>query len=115
MEQRLYWGDILRNARIKRNLTQKEVASILRVTRQTYSSYETGRTRPKPETIAILSNIYDIDLYDQVIKNLPADYVAEQHEFKASIPSSPERSADRHLNIRKKPEQIYPNKIDPDQ
>ncbi len=112
MEQLLFWGEILKQARKMRNLTQKEVADILHISRQSYSSYETGRTRPTPELIAILSNIYDLNLFDHAIKYMPADYLAEQHEFKASIPSSPEVSAGRKTNIRRKPEQIYPDNIE---
>ena len=115
MEQLLFWGGILKKARKSRNLTQKEIADVLHITRQSYSSYETGRTRPTPEMIAILSNIYDINLFDLIIRQLPADYLAEQHEFKASIPSSPEITAGRRINIRRKPEQIYPDRIDLDE
>ena len=115
MEQLLYWGDILKQARKKRNLTQKEVADVLHITRQSYSSYETGRTRPTPELIAVLSNIYDLNLLDNALKNMPADYLAEQHEFKTSIPSSPDISAGKKSNIRRKPEQIYPEDIDLDE
>ncbi len=112
MDTLIFWGEILRKARIRRHLTQKEVADILHITRQSYSSYETGRIQPTPELIAILSNIYDLNLFDHVLKYLPADYLAEQHEFKSSIPTSPELPAGKDRKIRKKTEKIYPENID---
>lgn len=83
----IFWGDCLRSARVAKKLTQKEVASILHISRQTYSCYETGRSQPTPEILAILSNIYDINLLDYALQCMPEEYVAEQQEFKYSIPS----------------------------
>ena len=110
-----YWGDILRKARLSRNLTQKEIADVLHISRQTYSSFETGRSHPTPELIAILSNIYDINLFDLVLKYMPDEYVAEQHEFKYSIPSSPNITTKKPSKIRRKPDIIFPDKIDLDE
>lgn len=112
MESLIFWGEILRKARIKRHLTQKEVADILHISRQSYSSYETGRTKPSPELIAVLSNVYDLNLFDHILKYMPADYMAEQHEFKTSIPASPDKPAGIRKNIRKKSERIYPDDIE---
>lgn len=83
----IFWGDCLRSARVAKKLTQKEVATILHITRQTYSCYETGRTQPPPETLAILSNIYGVNLLDYALQCMPEEYVAEQQEFKYNIPS----------------------------
>ena len=43
----------LRELRLSRNLTQEQVAEKLNVTRQTISSFETGRTRPDIDTLII--------------------------------------------------------------
>ena len=45
-------------------MTQEEVASIISVTRQTVSSYESGRTQPDLETLKRLAEIYQADLND---------------------------------------------------
>ena len=112
MDNLIFWGEILRKARVARNLTQKEVAAVLHISRQTYSSYETGRTHPTPEMIAILSNIYDINLFEQIMKYLPEEYVSEQHEFKYSMPSSPDITSGRYERVRKKIHKIFPENIE---
>ena len=43
-------------------LTQEEVAGRLGVTRQTVSSYESGRTRPDLDTLKRLAEVYDTDI-----------------------------------------------------
>lgn len=81
------WGEILKESRIRRHLTQEDVAGMLGVRRQTISALETGKNRPSPEIIALLSNIYSVDLYRYVMLNLPAEYVAEQREYRAILDS----------------------------
>ncbi|MCR5149238.1 MAG: helix-turn-helix domain-containing protein [Eubacterium sp.] len=112
MEIVIFWGEILRKARVAHNLTQKEIADVLHISRQAYSGIETGRTHPSPEMIAILSNIYDINLFEFMFKYLPEEYIAETHEFKYSIPSSPSISSTKSSKIRRKPKMIYPENID---
>lgn len=55
-------NDNLRELRLSRNLTQEQVAEKLNVTRQTVSSYESGRTRPDIDTLVRYSEIFSIDL-----------------------------------------------------
>lgn len=45
-------------------MTQAEVADAISVTRQTISSYETGRTKPDLETLKRLAEVYKADLTD---------------------------------------------------
>lgn len=52
----------LRELRLGRNLTQEQVAEKLNVTRQTVSSYESGRTRPDIDTLVRYSEIYGVEL-----------------------------------------------------
>ena len=114
MDNLIYWGEILKEARTRRHLTQKEVADVLHMSRQAYSNYETGRLQPPPEVIAIMSNVYDFNFFDHILKYMPADYIAEQHEFKTSIPASPDKPAGSKKNIRKKSQRIYPDDIELD-
>ena len=67
-------NDNLRELRLGRNLTQDQVAEKLNVTRQTVSSYESGRTRPDIDTLIRYSEIFGIELesliygYDKELK-----------------------------------------------
>ena len=81
----IYWGNILRSLRKKKDLTQKEVAAILHTSRQTYSAYENGRIHPSPEIIAILSEVYDIDIFNYIFALMPDSFVAETAEYKKDI------------------------------
>jgi len=54
----------LRLLRKAKHMTQEEVANIISVTRQTVSSYESGRTQPDLETLKRLAEIYQADLND---------------------------------------------------
>ncbi|MDP4109954.1 MAG: helix-turn-helix domain-containing protein [Bacillota bacterium] len=54
----------LKRIRSERGLTQEAVAEKLGVTRQTVSSYESGRTRPDVETLKRFAEVYHADFYD---------------------------------------------------
>ena len=85
MQSLIFWGNLLRSLRREYNLTQAEVAELLHTSRQNYSNIETGRTQPSAEQIAILSEIYEKDLIQYVINNMPVEYVEEQQEFKYNM------------------------------
>ena len=52
----------LRRLRTGKHMTQAEVAERLHVTRQTVSSYESGRTEPDVEKLKCLAKIYGVTL-----------------------------------------------------
>ena len=54
----------LKLLRQAKGVTQAEVAEAITVTRQTISSYESGRTQPDLETIKRLADVYQADLQD---------------------------------------------------
>lgn len=54
----------LKELRSASNMTQEQVAAQLNVTRQTISSYESGRTRPDIDTLARLAELYGASLED---------------------------------------------------
>ena len=56
----------LKNLRVKSGFTQRQIAEKLNVTRQTISSYESGRTQPDVEMIEKLAAIYRVDISDIV-------------------------------------------------
>ena len=54
-------GELIREKRIANNYTQDDLAEILKVTRQTISSYETERTEPDLNTIRTLALLGSIN------------------------------------------------------
>ena len=57
----------LKELRVDRDITQKELADILNITQNTYSNYENGKTEPTHETLKKLCLFY----------NVSADYILE--------------------------------------
>ena len=57
------FGQLLKSARSKMNLTQSQVANHLCISRQAYSNYEQGRCLPYPDTLAYLSIFLDTNLF----------------------------------------------------
>ena len=60
----------LKILRKKRNLTQKDVADAIGITFQTYSYYETGRTKPTPETLCKLADFFEVTV-DELLGRSP--------------------------------------------
>ena len=54
--------DILQMYRMKKGLTQEQLAERVFVTRQAVSRWETGETQPNSETLKLLSKIYDVSI-----------------------------------------------------
>ena len=55
-------GIKIKNARIKANLTQEQVAEALSVSRQTISNWENEKTYPDIISVIKMSDLYDISL-----------------------------------------------------
>lgn len=54
--------DILRELRTQKGLSQAELADKIFVTRQAVSRWETGETTPNPETLKLLSKLFDVSI-----------------------------------------------------
>lgn len=52
----------LKNERNRRQMTQQEVAEILKITKQQYSLYETGKRTMPIEKIVKLAKLYDVSI-----------------------------------------------------
>jgi transcriptional regulator with XRE-family HTH domain len=50
----------LKMAREYSGATQVEVSKVIKISQSTYAGYETGRSEPNIETIAILSKMFDV-------------------------------------------------------
>lgn len=76
-------GSKLKEARIKRALTQEQVAEIIGVSRQTMSNWETEKSYPDIISVIKLSDLYEVSL-DELLKGREdksmskyMDYLAE--------------------------------------
>ena len=72
METAKIIGKNLKNARKYKGLTQKEVATLLRMTQQQYSRFENGVFELNYDQILFLCNLYDItpnELFDVISPN----------------------------------------------
>lgn len=54
--------DVLKELRTKHGLSQEGLAEKLFVTRQAVSRWETGETTPNPDTLKLLSLLYDVSI-----------------------------------------------------
>ena len=54
--------DILQTYRVKKGLTQEQLAQKVFVTRQAVSRWENGETAPNHETLKALSKLYDVSI-----------------------------------------------------
>ena len=54
--------DILLQLRTQKGLSQEQLAEQVFVTRQAVSRWETGETTPNPETLKLLSGLYDVSI-----------------------------------------------------
>ena len=58
------FADNLKNERIGKKLTQKQLANSIGITTQSYQAYEAGITLPTTENLLKLSIVLDISLDD---------------------------------------------------
>lgn len=71
----------LKNAREKAGLSQSEIANKLHLSRQAISRWENGRSTPDIETLAILSDLYNVSL-DYLIKNeVPSEVQSQVQDY----------------------------------
>ena len=54
--------DIIQTLRLKKGLSQEELAEKVYVTRQAVSRWETGETVPNTETLKLLSKLFDVSI-----------------------------------------------------
>lgn len=67
-------GANIRRARVRRKLTQDDLAQTVHTTRQTISNYETGRSRPDVETLQQGSRTRSVsELTELLVETPPAD------------------------------------------
>lgn len=73
-------GSILKYLRKDRHLMQKELCSLLNITEQAYSNYETGKRMPDPVMLLQLANFYQIDFSLFLAAVCSSNRISEQKE-----------------------------------
>lgn len=92
----------LRESRTESEYTQKQMASFLRITQQTYSDYETGRTNPDIDTLIKIADILNVSVDYLVGRADDFGNVAIYHNTEDTSSLSPDEQ--RLINkIRKTP------------
>lgn len=71
------FADKLKNLRKENNLTQKDVAERLNVSRSTIAGYETKQRQPSYEKLLVLSNIFHVTIDYLLDGNPPLDCTIE--------------------------------------
>lgn len=61
-----YFNENLKDARLKKNLSQKEVAEKIGVAKSTYSLYESGNREPNVDTIKKIADVLNVSA-DQLL------------------------------------------------
>ena len=64
----------LRFLRTKHKLTQDDLSSLLNISRQAYSNYETSKRTPDLESLLHISRFYRISIDELVLDNLQSTY-----------------------------------------
>ena len=66
----------IRELREDRDLTQKEIADLLKVGQRTYCDYELGKTRIPVDSLIVLARLYNVSM----------DYICELTDKKTAFP-----------------------------
>ncbi|MDY3901958.1 helix-turn-helix transcriptional regulator [Peptoniphilus sp.] len=81
------FGENIKNLRIKNNLTQKELAEKLNLSRPTIGRYESDERFPDKETIIDLAELFDVSI-DEIFgrkKHRNRDvFIEEENSFKVN-------------------------------
>lgn len=78
-------GESIKTARVKKGLTQKQLGELMGVGAQTISAYESGRRRPKTETLIRFAEALGVSLSDLLTD---VDYIPNEKDPQNGFVSS---------------------------
>jgi len=94
----------LKIARNNAGFTQDDIAGYLRVIRQTYSAYETGRSKPDSDTLKMLAKLYNVSA-DYLLGNTnnptPYDQAPQKPTIEETILNNDELSEESRKDLLK--------------
>lgn len=88
--------DVLKNIRVKNNLTQDEMAEKLSVTRQAVSRWENGDSTPNIETLKQISIAFDVSI--NTLLGSPRKLICQCCGMPLDDDSAISRETDNHFN-----------------
>jgi len=71
----------LKRLRIRRNMTQEDLAMRMNITRQTVSGWELGRRQPDLDTLKNLAEVLSVDLNELIYGNKRSEYPKFQRKY----------------------------------
>jgi transcriptional regulator with XRE-family HTH domain len=82
----MLFSEILKQLRIEKNLSQKDVANAIGVDRTTYTKYETGKSQPDFVTMQKLAEFYSVSV-DYLLgrTNIRNPYIPEEYTEKHKV------------------------------
>ena len=80
------YGDVLKNLRNRKGLSQRELADRLKINRSTYARYETSSTQPDYETLKKLAQFHNVSI-DYLLgrPSIPPEGYPIDQEFKIPL------------------------------
>ena len=76
--------EILKACRKEVNMTQAQFAKTIGIKRSAYAYYESGRTRPKIETLRTIAKVYGLDV-NTLISNEESNFLHQDNEQKINF------------------------------
>jgi ribosome-binding protein aMBF1 (putative translation factor) len=61
------WGNIIKEARLKKNLSQQDLSNIIEIEQSVISKYELMKIEPSLKTVAKLAIALDLDLNELIL------------------------------------------------
>lgn len=58
----MHYSERIRSLREDRDMTQTQIANLLKVGQKTYSDYELGKTRIPVDSLILLAKFYDVSM-----------------------------------------------------
>ena len=116
-ELAIYIGSKIKEFRLKRNLTQKELAKLVNVGDTTIANYEKGFRSPKKDTMFDLANAFNVsidDLFPPIQKDSPSNTSSIQtiyDELKPPRQVKVLNYAERQLNEQRNEEETKENEV----
>lgn len=71
------YGKLLKNERISRKLTQKELAKAIGITQQAISFYENDINEPTIYIIVKIADFYEISIDELIGREIPKNYAKQ--------------------------------------
>jgi len=80
MDIRIKRGQILKDLRKRRGLTQTDISKLLEISQQAYQRYETGISEPNSDGLTTLANFYGVTVDYLLARDVNEDTLIQQME-----------------------------------